>query len=443
MKNQELFEKICDIKFLDAHSHVDSRHVSARGLHDVLLYHMVISDLYCGGCPDGARLSEMPDDDEAYYRLERAIPYVKNIRNTSCYWGVRTILKDLYGITEEVDESNWKKIDAAIRERAGDPAWEREILSRAGIQKVMTEYARRGKNADDILEYSQEWSFFTRAQWGRQDAALLELEHAWNCPEASSPIPVKASDDDVKFAKKIKNVDDVKAALKHYCDKTPEDLCTTNASHLSTDIHFGRKVTDEEMNKAIANRANAGPEERDIYANYIQNAYMDMLDERGSKIILQFSLGAEPLPFETGSILHQETGFEIAKMMSEHPNRMFLFHVANEALDQQFCTICRELPNAGLVGYWWHNFFPPMIRKVMSDRMDMLAANKTIGFFSDAYCVDWLYAKSRIVRTQFADVLGQRIEMGQYTEQVALDYVKTICYDSPINILGMKPNTNL
>ena len=55
-----LEEALREIPLLDAHTHLDAAHLSARGLDDILLYHMVISDLYSAGCPEGARLSEMP-----------------------------------------------------------------------------------------------------------------------------------------------------------------------------------------------------------------------------------------------------------------------------------------------------------------------------------------------------------------------------------------------
>ena len=59
--------------------------------------------------------------------------------------------------------------------------------------------------------------------------------------------------------------------------------------------------------------------------------------------------------------------------------------------------------------------FPGVIRKVISDRLDMLAVNKQIGFFSDAYTVEWTYAKAIIVRKQLAEVLASKISQGQYT----------------------------
>ena len=45
---------------LDVHTHIDAGHLTARGLCDLLLYHMVISDLYAAGCPSGARLPGSP-----------------------------------------------------------------------------------------------------------------------------------------------------------------------------------------------------------------------------------------------------------------------------------------------------------------------------------------------------------------------------------------------
>lgn len=443
MKPENLLEKIREIPFVDPHTHVDSAHLGARGLDDILLYHMVVSDLYNAGCPDGSRLSEAPSPEEAQSRLERAIPYLPKIVNTSCYWGTRMILKDLYGVNDPVTMDNWRYIHDMIAERKDDRAWHREILRRAGIAKVVTEYGRRGdRSNDDILEYSQEWAFFTRAQWGKFDAALLELEYAWNHEESCSPLPVTTKAEDLLFDKKIRSLEDVYAAIRHYCEKTPEDVCTNSASHLSTDIHY-RNVSVEEMEAALKNRDRAGERERDIYANFIQQEYMRELDRRNSPLILQFSVGAEPLPYETCSYLHSDTAYQFAEVIARYPKRLFTFSLSSAAHNQQFCTIARELPNVVMVGYWWHNFFPTIIRQVISERLDMLSLEKQIGYFSDAYCLEWVYAKSQIIRRQFAQVLSQRINAGQYDEKTALDIVKTICLETPQKVFGITPNPAL
>src|SRR5437016_3760823 len=143
---------LADVPILDVHTHLVGGRLAARGLHDILLYHMVISDLYAAGCPSGARLTQYPgwpSEAEAHGRIAEALPYLGHIQNTSSFWGVRIILRDLYGWTEPIDERSWRALDGRIRERADDRAWPREVLDRARIRRSGTELARRGGGEDD------------------------------------------------------------------------------------------------------------------------------------------------------------------------------------------------------------------------------------------------------------------------------------------------------
>jgi glucuronate isomerase len=95
-----MLEELDGVPILDAHTHLVGGRLSARGLHDILLYHMSVSDLYAAGCPDGARLTQYPawpDRAEAERRITRALPFLPLVKNTSTAWCIRKILKDLYG----------------------------------------------------------------------------------------------------------------------------------------------------------------------------------------------------------------------------------------------------------------------------------------------------------------------------------------------------------
>src|SRR4051812_36487309 len=384
---------LAEIPILDVHTHLVGGRLGARGLHDVLLYHMVVSDLYSAGCPTGARLTQFPDwpsEKEAHARIQEALPFLPQIRNTSSWWGVRTILRDLYGWNEPITRDNWRKLDALIRERADERAWHHSILDRLKVRRTGTEIARRGKGEDDDrLEYALEWGFFTRCQWGEFDTALYELERCWGrTPQSPSPI---GSGGRPKTDRTIKTLADVHAAVTHYVQSIPDVLST--ATHLSTDINYG-VVSESEMEAALARRAQATEKERDIYASYVNERFLRELENTTNLIVFQFSLGAEPLPFETASRLSQRTIGQLAEMIARHPGLRFQCFLASRHANQSLCTLARELPNFSLAGYWWHNFFPDTIRQVMNERLDMVPLNKQIGFFSDAYCVEWTYAKA-------------------------------------------------
>jgi hypothetical protein len=431
---------LAEIPILDVHTHLVGGSLAARGLHDVLLYHMVISDLYAAGCPTGGRLTQYPDwpgKSEAHARIQEAIPYLKHIQNTSSFWGVRIILKYLYGWTDPIDESNWRKLDDMIRERAENRRWAHFILDSAGIGRTGTEIARRGGGADDNrLQYALEWGFFTRCQWGEFDTALYELERCWGrTPESPSPIGTGARPATERV---IRTLADVHASVEHYVKSIPYGQILSTATHLSTDIDY-RPVSDDEMERAIARRGQAGPLERDCYASYVNEAFLTALEAQGQPIVFQFSFGAEPLPFETGSRLSQRTIGQVGAMIGRHPNLRFQCFLSSRHVNQAMCTLARELPNLSLAGYWWHNFFPDTIAQMMRERLEMLPSNKQVGFFSDAYCAEWSYAKAKLVRRIMARVLNERIELGQLNRSQALAFARAILYESPQALLGFVP----
>ena len=435
----DLEQALAELPQFDVHTHLVGGRLGAGGLHDVLLYHMVVSDLYAAGCPSGARLTQYPgwpERAEAESRIEEALPYVPLIRNTSCAWMLRMILRDLYGWDAPITADNWRRLDAMIRERADDRAWHHSIFDRLNIRRTCAEYARRGSGVDDArLQYSLEWALFTRCQWGESDTALYELEHCWGRqPESPSPIGGARPPSD----RVICCLDDVHAAIKHYVHAIPYDQLVSTATGFSTLIDYS-PVSDAQMEAAIRRRGQAGPAERDIYASYINEAFLTALEEYAERIVFQFSLGAEPMPYETASILQQRTIQQLAEMIARHPRLRFQVFLASRHANQAFCTMARELPNLSLAGYWWHSFFPDTIRQVIAERLDMLPLNKQVGFFSDAYCVEWVYGKACMVRKQLASVLAEKIRQGQYTRDDAVEIARRILYQSPQTLLGMTP----
>ena len=436
----ELTEALNDVPLMDAHTHLTGGKMAARGLHDIVLYHMVVSDLYAAGCPSGHRLTEYPGwptKEEAHARLQEALPFFKFIPNTSCFWGARIILRDLYGWRQPLSKTNWRRLDDLVRERADDRAWQRRVMRKAGIRKFTTELQRRrGGEDDDILHYSMEWAFFTRTQRGEFDTALYELERCWGNPPGSPIAHGKTGRPPPDRA--IRTLADVHDAMRHFVGQLAAAPVLSIATHISTDIAF-RAVSEKEMAAALKRRAQAGAAERDIYASYVHELFLSMLEPHADRIVFQPSFAAEPLPHETASVAPQRALQDLAEIAARHPKIRFVILAASRHADQTLCTLCRELPNVALAGYWWHNFFPGAMRQVMEERLDMMPVNRQVGFFSDAYCLEWAYAKSMMVRAQMAQVLAQKVRQGQYTAREALDIARATFYQTAQDLLRMTP----
>jgi glucuronate isomerase len=437
---QKLEDALAEIPIIDMHTHLVGGRLAARGLHDVMLYHMVVTELYSAGCPTGKRLTEYPGwptTEEAHQRIREALPYLRHIQNTSIFWCLRIILRDLYNWHGPITEKNWQKLDALIRERADDSSWPHSILDRLNIRRSATEFARRrGGEDDDRLQYVMEWAMFNRCQWGEFDTALYELERCCGCPPGS-PAPIGGKKRQ-PTERTVRSVADVREAMRYYVKTIPVGQVVATASTFSSEIDY-REVSDAEMEQALSRRAQAGVRERDIYASYILEAFLAEQEKIADKIVYQFALGAEPLPFETGSRLPQRTLAQLGDFAARHPKIRFQCFLASRHGNQSLCTLARELPNISLAGYWWHNFFPDVIRQVMNERFDMVPANKQIGFFSDAYCVEWTYAKLVLVRKIMAQVLAAKIDQGQFTFDESIALSRAILFESPQSLIGMKP----
>src|SRR5437868_12171391 len=111
----DLEAALSEVPVIDIHTHLVGGRLGARGLHDILLYHMVVSDLYAAGCPNGARLTQYPgwpSQQGAHQRIEQALPFLPHIQNTSSFWGVKLILRDLFNWNEPITTENWRKLDS-------------------------------------------------------------------------------------------------------------------------------------------------------------------------------------------------------------------------------------------------------------------------------------------------------------------------------------------
>ncbi len=426
-----------DVPFICIHAHLDPKQLTAQGLHHILLYHMPLSELYSAGMPDGDRLSWYASKDEAKARIEAALPYLKYVRNTSLQWISKRILADLYDWKNQITEKNWREIDAAIAKKSKDVGWAKQILKRCNVVSSSTEYRLRDKGqADDILTYALEWAFFTRAQQNQNDSPLFELEWTWSQDGPAAPLPVNIDRSKFVAKKVILTLDDVKDAMRHYISLVPFDKLVCAANHFSTDINY-QDVTEEQMVKSLKNRAHATEHDRDVYTCYILQEYLNALERQSKKVVFTFSVGAEPMEHETASLLPQKTLGQLINVFAKHPSLQFVCFSSSVHSDQALCTMVRELPNFSLAGYWWHNFFPVYIENIIDSRLDMLPVNKQIGFFSDAYHLDWLYGKAFTVRKCMANVFARKIAKGQYTFDDCIDIAREICYETPKHLFKL------
>ena len=90
-----------------------------------------------------------------------------------------------------------------------------------------------------------------------------------------------------------------------------------------------------------------------------------------------------------------------------------------------------------IAGHWWYTLVPTHMSVQLAERLEILPAPKIGGYFSDAYNAEWSYGKGKLLRTQIARVLTQKVLDGYFPEDTALDAARLLIRDNSVRVYGL------
>jgi hypothetical protein len=122
----ELYEELKEISLVDIHEHLNPAKLSHSNFEDIFFYHYLATELTSAGM-NRFEFEKRKGLDKLHY----ALPYFKYVRNTSTFWSLRQLLRDLYGLeVEAIDDSNWKSIVEALEGAANDEKRAFNVITR-------------------------------------------------------------------------------------------------------------------------------------------------------------------------------------------------------------------------------------------------------------------------------------------------------------------------
>ena len=271
--------------------------------------------------------------------------------------------------------ANWQTLDARIRERADDRAWHREIIHRAGSSESAPR-SRGGNRPRTTTCCSTRWNGpSSRVASG---ANSTRRSMSWRRAGAGCPrAPADRRRHRPATERVIARSTTCTPPIDSYVGHIPYDRILSTATHLSAPTSTSiRRPSDEDGPGARA-PGHAGSVERDIYAAYINEAFLTALRAahgRSNGLPVQLRRRASALRDRQPAVAadDQQLGRD------DQPASAAALPVlpGQRHANQSMCTLCRELPNFALVGFWWHNFFPAIIRQ-RDRRADRHAASRT------------------------------------------------------------------
>jgi hypothetical protein len=124
-------------------------------------------------------------------------------------------------------------------------------------------------------------------------------------------------------------------------------------------------------------------------------------------------------------------GATLGHLVGEFPQVHFNLLNGYEPDEPLLCSLCLGYGNVSLGGFWWHTFYPSVMHTAWHRRLDMVPTSRLMGFFSDGYCVDWIYGRLRMTQRVLSQVLAEKIERGFYSFDLAVDVATAIMCATP------------
>ncbi|MBM3188717.1 MAG: hypothetical protein FJZ90_08355 [Chloroflexi bacterium] len=424
---RELYEKIDTFPIVDIHTHVQWKTPAARDIGQILSYH------YYTELANSAELQREPFPLDDTAELTRVIlPRLAPLRHTVQYDWLMTISRELLGLgAEEWEPENWQYIYDRSLEVMDRPEWREELIAQCNLAKVLltNQYDEDldGIDSSFYVPCLRTEPFVVGVEDPREREALgAFLGRAIRTPQ----------DLDAALDKAFQRF--VAHGMGYAALSSPANLVTA---------YVGQDEAQRLLDRLVAGERLAGEDQR-AWRAYAISRVCEACRRYGKPYHLM--IGVDRGVYAQGV----PSGRDLFDSVNSLRGYDYLF---NTYWDVRFPTSALsdtsglELTAAAWIrhnvypsGHWWYTNQPTDMAREIRRRLDVVPANKLIGYYSDAYYLEFILPKFRMYRFELALALAERMErslihpnMEPFMLDDALEVAEDLLLANPARIIGL------
>jgi len=416
---RDLYSEICRIPLFDPHSHINPHAAAAKSLDDILGYHYYTELAHSAGLSQGPLGKEAPPCE----RVRAILGHMDRLDNTAQYsWFLEIAQTFLDFRKDRVGADDCDALcDAADRIMA-QPDWEEQVLRRSQVEKIFLT-----NDFDDPLE-----GFDTKRYVPclRTDDLVFHLDK----PTTRERL-AKATGVDVGNADHLQ--DALSALFQHFTQhgakacaiSLPPDFAPAPVSRFDLTIALGELIAgNEEVKRTCA------------------NGVFWMLAEHCREFRLPFDLmiGVNRRVYRNGvyqgqDLFDQRTSLiQYADLFNAFPEVTFPISVLTSAQNQELVSYSWIFPNVVTSGHWWYSNIPAYIAHDARARLQAVPKTKQLGYYSDAYKLEFILPKYNMYRRILAQILADDfVRPGAYSETQAVALARLLLRENTERIFGV------
>lgn len=388
--SSDLYAEICRIPLIDPHSHINPHSPIAHGLDDILGYHYYTELAHSAGM-DQAPLAKDVDPRE---RVRAILTYMDRFDNTVQHaWFVeiaRTFL-GFQGPTLSAADCDWL-CDAAERVFR-QPDWEEQVLQRSNVERIFLT-----NDFDDPLTGFNTERYVPCL---RTDDLVFHFDKRETRHRLAKATGIEVEDQT-----------SLRRALSRLFEHFTQHGARACAISLPPDFNPARGAEVH------------GPQLR-----------FWMLAELCREFRLPFDLmiGVNRRVYEKGvyqgqDLFDQRTSLiQYAELFNAFPEVTFCISVLSSGQNQELASYSWIFPNVVTSGHWWYSNIPVHIERDTRARLQAVPKTKQIGYYSDAYKLEFVLPKFNMYRRVLAQVLANDyVRTGMKSEKEAVELARLL-----------------
>lgn len=413
---ETLYAEIRNIPAIDIHSHVRQMEPGAASLRDLLSYHYYTELAYSCGLPKDRMDDSLPDDQ----MIPALVEAMADFDNTVQYGWMIELARRLFDFPDrKLSADNWRSLNDAAAARLGSDGWMAEVMKRGCIEKIFL-----------TNSFGEDLEGFDRRV----------LVPCLRCDDLVFNIGGKATREGLarRTGLEVRDVTSLKKALAAVFDYFVKHDTRCAAISLSPEFTC-QSVSDAEAEPLLAKALRGEvlpPGDQARLGAYV--LYLLAANCRTFRLPMQLMIGVIRSAYRHG--VRQGTDVvgnrgslgQYADLFNRFHDVVFTVSYLSPTMAHELLTYTWVFQNVRASGHWWYANVPGCIEPDLRSRIEALPRTKLLGYYSDAYYVEFTLPKFDMYRRCLARVLAGQVEMRRVTEDEALVIARRLLHDNAV-----------
>ena len=423
---QRIFDELDSLVLIDSHSHINPHSPAASSLADLLGYHYYTELAHSAGLPK-QQIEEAGISPRE--KVERLFKSLGHIDNTVQWTWFIELAQSLFGFQRDtIDKSNWETVYDLAEVQMNEPDWERRVLKASKVEKVFLT-----NDFDDPLE-----GFDTNRYVPclRTDDLVFHLAQ----PSVQSRLQ-QATGCSLGTLSGLKQALEVlflrfkqRGARACAISLPPWFEPKSHTGH----VHSAQIALDDILQRGLA----ASESHKNLISEWMFWSIAELADVNQMPFDLMIGVNRRVYPggvFQGQDLYDSRLSLiQYAGLFNAFPKLLFPISVLASVTNQELVDYAWIFPNVLTHGHWWYSNTPNYIRHDLRGRMEAIPRNKQLGYYSDAYKLEFMLPKFRMYKRILAEILAEDFCQGRrWTEERAIAFGKQILRGNVESVFGL------